>query len=49
VACRFLEIPAVIETTLEELGSEPVYGFESLYESDRRSRELAAETVAALR
>ena len=46
---RFLEIPAVIEATLEELGSEPVHGFESLYESDRRSRELAAETVAALR
>jgi 1-deoxy-D-xylulose-5-phosphate reductoisomerase len=46
---RFLEIPAVIETTLDELGSEPVHGFESLYESDRLSRELAAETVAALR
>ncbi len=46
---RFLEIPEVIETTLEQLGSEPVYSFESLYESDRRSRELAAETVAALR
>ena len=45
---RFLEIPAVIEATLEELGSEPVDGFESLYESDRLSRELAAETVAAL-
>ena len=45
---RFLEIPAVIEATLEVLGSEPVFGFESLYESDRRSRELAAETVAAL-
>ena len=46
---RFLEIPAVIETTLGELGSEPVHGFESLYESDRLARELAAETVAALR
>ncbi len=46
---RFLEIPAVIETTLEQLPSEPVHSFESLYESDRRSRELAAETVAALR
>jgi 1-deoxy-D-xylulose-5-phosphate reductoisomerase len=45
---RFLEIPAVIETTLDQLGSEPVHGFESLYESDRLSRELAAETVAAL-
>ena len=45
---RFLEIPAVIEATLEELGGEPVYGFESLYESDRLSRELAARTVAAL-
>src|SRR5271165_1379505 len=46
---RFLEIAAVIDATLEQLPGEPVHRFESLYESDRRSRELAAETVAALR
>ncbi len=45
---RFLEIPAVIEQALEELGSEPVNSFESLYEADRQARELAGETVAAL-
>jgi 1-deoxy-D-xylulose-5-phosphate reductoisomerase len=45
---RFLEIPAVIEQALEELGSEPVSSFESLYEADRQARELAGETVAAL-
>jgi 1-deoxy-D-xylulose-5-phosphate reductoisomerase len=45
---RFLEIPAVIEQALEELGSEPVYSFESLYEADRHARELAGEAVAAL-
>jgi 1-deoxy-D-xylulose-5-phosphate reductoisomerase len=45
---RFLEIPAVIEQTLSELGSEPVRAFESLYEADREARALAALTVAAL-
>jgi 1-deoxy-D-xylulose-5-phosphate reductoisomerase len=44
---RFLEIPDVIERTLEELGSERVTSFESLYEADRRARELAGEAVAA--
>ena len=43
---RFLEIPDVIEQTLDELGSEPVRSFESLYEADRRAREVAAEAVA---
>ena len=46
---RFLGIPEVIESTLEALGSRPVLDFESLYEADRRARELAGETVAALR
>jgi 1-deoxy-D-xylulose-5-phosphate reductoisomerase len=46
---RFVEIPAVIEQTLAELGSEPVRGFESLYEADRQARAMAGETVAALR
>jgi 1-deoxy-D-xylulose-5-phosphate reductoisomerase len=45
---RFLEIPEVIERTLEELGSEPVRDFDSLYQADRRARELASTTVAAL-
>ncbi len=46
---RFLEIPEVIERTLDGLPSEPVVTFESLYEADRLARELAGETVAALR
>jgi 1-deoxy-D-xylulose-5-phosphate reductoisomerase len=45
---RFLEIPAVIEQALSDLGSEPVYSFESLYEADRHAREFAGEAVAAL-
>jgi 1-deoxy-D-xylulose-5-phosphate reductoisomerase len=44
---RFLEIPAVIERALSELGSEPVRSFESLYDADRRAREHAGEAVAA--
>ncbi len=46
---RFLEIPEVIDSTLQALGSRPVLDFESLYDADRRARELAGETVAALR
>jgi 1-deoxy-D-xylulose-5-phosphate reductoisomerase len=46
---QFLGIPEVIESTLQALGSRPVLDFESLYEADRRARELAGETVAALR
>ena len=42
---RFLEIPEVIEQALDELGSEPVRSFESLYEADRRAREVAVEAV----
>jgi 1-deoxy-D-xylulose-5-phosphate reductoisomerase len=45
---RFLEIPAVIEQALEELGSEEVRSFESLYEADRQARELAGVAVSAL-
>jgi 1-deoxy-D-xylulose-5-phosphate reductoisomerase len=45
---RFLEIAEVIERTLSELGSEPVVAFESLYEADRRARELASGLVLAL-
>ena len=46
---RFLEISEVIERTLQALGGGPVLDFESRYEADRRARELAGETVAALR
>jgi 1-deoxy-D-xylulose-5-phosphate reductoisomerase len=46
---RFLEIPEVIERTLDALGGEPVVTFDSLYEADRLARELALEAVAALR
>jgi 1-deoxy-D-xylulose-5-phosphate reductoisomerase len=45
---RFLEIAAVIEQTLQELPSEPVISFESLYEADRHARALAGESVSAL-
>jgi 1-deoxy-D-xylulose-5-phosphate reductoisomerase len=44
---RFVEIATVIEETLSQLGSEPVRAFESLYEADRRARELAAGLVAS--
>jgi 1-deoxy-D-xylulose-5-phosphate reductoisomerase len=45
---RFLEIPAVIEQALAALPSEPVSSFDSLYEADRRAREVAGEAVAEL-
>jgi 1-deoxy-D-xylulose-5-phosphate reductoisomerase len=44
----FLGIPQVIESTLSELGSEPVRAFESLYEADRMARMQAGEAVAEL-
>jgi len=45
---RFLEIPDVIEQTLEQLDSEPIRSFESLYEADRHARELAGDAVSRL-
>jgi 1-deoxy-D-xylulose-5-phosphate reductoisomerase len=45
---RFLEIASVIERTLEELPSEPVRAFESLYEADRQARSVAGEAIAEL-
>jgi 1-deoxy-D-xylulose-5-phosphate reductoisomerase len=45
---RFLEIPAVIERALLALPAEPVHSFESLYEADRRAREVAGEAVGEL-
>ena len=47
-ALRFTGIPAVIEATLEQLPGEPVRAFETLFEADRRAREIAAEQVAVL-
>jgi len=44
----FLQIPEVIEETLNLAGSGPVTAFESLYEADRLARELAGEAVDAL-
>jgi 1-deoxy-D-xylulose-5-phosphate reductoisomerase len=46
---RFLDIPGVIAQALEQLPSEPVESFESLYEADRRARAIAGEAVASLR
>jgi 1-deoxy-D-xylulose-5-phosphate reductoisomerase len=43
---RFLEIADVIAHTLERVEIEPVRAFESLYEADRRAREVAGELVA---
>jgi 1-deoxy-D-xylulose-5-phosphate reductoisomerase len=45
---RFVQIPQVIERTLEELGSQPVRAFESLYDADREARARAGEVVAEL-
>jgi 1-deoxy-D-xylulose-5-phosphate reductoisomerase len=44
---RFVEIPHVIERTLQDLGAGPVRAFESLYEADRQARECAGELVGA--
>jgi 1-deoxy-D-xylulose-5-phosphate reductoisomerase len=45
---RFLNISQVIERTLDELGSQPVRAFESLYDADRQARALAGEVVMDL-
>ena len=45
---RFLQIPEVIERTLDGAGSTPVTAFESLYEADRLARDIAGEAVAVL-
>jgi 1-deoxy-D-xylulose-5-phosphate reductoisomerase len=42
----FTAIAETIERTLADLPAEPVRAFESLYEADRRAREVASETVA---
>jgi 1-deoxy-D-xylulose-5-phosphate reductoisomerase len=42
----FLDIPVVIEETLEQLPAERVHSFESLGEADARARRCASELVA---
>ena len=41
----FLGIPAVIEETLERLGSRRLHSFETLYAADREARGVATELV----
>jgi 1-deoxy-D-xylulose-5-phosphate reductoisomerase len=41
----FLGIPAVIERTLDRVGSTPVHGFEALYGADAEARLVAGELV----
>jgi 1-deoxy-D-xylulose-5-phosphate reductoisomerase len=43
----FTAIPEVIAAALDELGSEPVRAFETLFEADRRAREHARREVAS--
>jgi 1-deoxy-D-xylulose-5-phosphate reductoisomerase len=45
---RFVQIPQVIEATLDELGSQPVRAFESLYDADRDARAAAGGLIASL-
>jgi 1-deoxy-D-xylulose-5-phosphate reductoisomerase len=44
----FLDIPRVIEGTLEAAGTQPVRGFDDLYEADIEARELAGGLVERL-
>jgi len=41
----FLGIPAVIEGVLDELGSQRVHSFETLYVIDSEARQLAGELI----
>jgi 1-deoxy-D-xylulose-5-phosphate reductoisomerase len=43
----FGEIARVVEGTLDALPAEPLRAFETLYEADRRAREIAVERVDA--
>jgi 1-deoxy-D-xylulose-5-phosphate reductoisomerase len=42
----FLAIAAVIETTLERVGTGRVHSFETLYDADAQARAVAADLVA---
>src|SRR4051812_29988278 len=44
----FMGIPAVIEQTLERVGSMRVHAFDSLYAADAEARAVAGELVGAL-
>jgi 1-deoxy-D-xylulose-5-phosphate reductoisomerase len=44
----FLDIPRVIEGTLEAVGTQPVRSFDDLYEADTEARELAGNLVERL-
>ena len=41
----FLEIAEVIDAVLDRLGSQPVRAFETLFEVDRRARDLARDEI----
>jgi 1-deoxy-D-xylulose-5-phosphate reductoisomerase len=45
---RLVQIAQVIEATLDELGSQPVRAFESLYDADRDARAAAGGLIASL-
>ena len=45
---RFLDIPAVIERTLEASGAEPVRSFEDLYEADAGARAISRSLIGRL-
>jgi 1-deoxy-D-xylulose-5-phosphate reductoisomerase len=44
----FLDIPRVIEGTLERAGNRPITGFDDLYDADADARRLAADLVERL-
>jgi 1-deoxy-D-xylulose-5-phosphate reductoisomerase len=44
----FMDIPRVIEGTLEGAGARPVHSFEDLYEADAEARRLASDLVDRL-
>jgi 1-deoxy-D-xylulose-5-phosphate reductoisomerase len=44
----FNGISEVIERVLQQLGSQPVRAFESLYEADREARHIARQAAAAM-
>ena len=46
--CSFLEIASVIAATLDAADFEQSYSFETLIETDRRSREFASDYLSAL-
>jgi 1-deoxy-D-xylulose-5-phosphate reductoisomerase len=43
----FTAIPEVIGASLDELGTQPVRAFETLFDVDRRAREVAREELGA--